>query len=132
MMRYYVRRPESILDKFLSDIQTPTHLGNNLDVYKVDNQYVVEMDLPGYKKEEISIDFKEDILSIHAKHEENQEDDQREMIYKSRTFNEVTRQIRFNEVNVDQIEAEFVNGTLKITLPLLEKVEPETKQIELK
>lgn len=131
-MRYYVRRPESILDKFMSDVKTPTQLGKNMDVYKLDNRYVVEIDMPGFNKEDISIDFKEDVLSINAKHEVKEEHNDREMIYQSRRFRDVSRQIRFSEVDVERIEAEYTNGTLSVTLPLLEKIEPETVQIALK
>lgn len=131
-MRYLVRRPESIIDKFLSDFSTPTQLGKDMDVYKEDNQYIVEIDMPGFNKEDINLDFKEDILSIHASHQQESETQEREMIYQSRSKSEITRQIRFSEVNVDDISAEYNNGTLKVVLPLVEKVEPETKQIELK
>ncbi len=131
-MRYLVRRPESIIDKFLSDFSTPTQLGKDMDVYKEDNQYIVEIDMPGFNKEDISLDFKEDVLSIHASHQQESNSQEREMIYQSRSRSEVTRQIRFSEVNVDEISAEYNNGTLKVMLPLVEKVEPETKQIELK
>lgn len=129
---YIVKRPESILDKFLSNIQTPTQLGNNMDVYKIDNQYVVEIDMPGFNKESIEIDFKEDILSISAKSVVEEEDNEKEMIYQSRRSQEISRQIRFSEVNVDEIGASYENGVLKVTLPLIEKIEPETKQIEVK
>lgn len=129
---YIVKRPESILDKFLSNIQTPTQLGNNMDVYKIDNQYVVEIDMPGFNKESIEIDFKEDILSISAKSVVEEEDNEKEIIYQSRRSQEISRQIRFSEVNVDEIGASYENGVLKVTLPLIEKIEPETKQIEVK
>lgn len=129
---YIVKRPESILDKFLSNIQTPTQLGNNMDVYKIDNQYVVEIDMPGFNKESIEIDFKEDILNISAKSVVEEENNEKEMIYQSRRSQEISRQIRFSEVNVDEIGASYENGVLKVTLPLIEKIEPETKQIEVK
>lgn len=131
-MRYLVRRPESVIDKFLSDVQTPSHLGSHLDVYKENDKYMVEVDLPGYKKEDIKLDFKEDVLTIEASYNQESENDDKEMIYKSRTKRSVRRQIRFEEVNVDEIEAEFVDGVLKVSLPLIKKVEPESKQIELK
>lgn len=132
-MNYYFRRPESIIDKFFDDFRQPTNLGRHLDIYKQDNAYFLELDLPGFKKEEISIDFKEDVLTIEAKHvEEEKSEDNKEYIYQSRRSKDVRRQIRFSGIDVDKVEASFESGVLKMTLPLEEEVVPETKQIELK
>ena len=131
-MRYYVTRPESIIDKFLSDFSTPTSLGNHMDVYRQDDQFVVEIDMPGFNKENISVDFKEDILSISAKHEDEVKDENKEMIYQSRVKKSIERQIRFAEVDVEKISAEYTDGILKVVLPCVVQPEPETKQIELK
>lgn len=132
-MNYYLRRPESIIDKFFDDFRQPTNLGRHLDIYKQDNAYFLELDLPGFKKEEISIDFKEDVLTIEAKHvEEEKSEDNKEYIYQSRRSKDVRRQIRFSGIDVDKVEASFESGVLKMTLPLEEEVVPETKQIELK
>lgn len=132
-MNYYLRRPESIIDKFFDDFRQPTNLGRHLDIYKQDNAYYLELDLPGFKKEEISIDFKEDVLTIEAKHvEEEKSEDNKEYIYQSRRSKDVRRQIRFSGIDVDKVEASFESGVLKMTLPLEEEVVPETKQIELK
>ena len=131
-MRYYVRRPESIIDKYLSDFTKPTNVGNHMDVYRQDNQYFVEIDMPGFNKEDIKIDFKEDILTISAQHEEETEETKKEMIYQSRRKHSVERKIRFSEVDIDQINAEYTNGTLKVVLPCIVHPEPETKSIELK
>lgn len=130
-MRYYVSRPESIIDKFLSDFSQPTNVGKHMDVYKQDNQFVVEIDMPGFNKENIKIDFKEDVLSISANQEETKDESEKEMIYKSRRIRNIKRQIRFSEVDVDAISAEYTNGTLKVVLPCATKVEPELKQITL-
>ena len=131
-MRYYVTRPESIIDKFLSDFTTPTSLGNHMDVYRQDNQFVVEIDMPGFNKENIKVDFKEDILSISANHEDEVKDENKEMIYQSRVKQSIERKIRFAEVDVEQISAEYTDGILKVVLPCVKQPEPETKQIELK
>ncbi len=132
-MNYYVKRPESMIDKFFEDFRQPTNLGRHLDIYKKDNAYYLELDLPGFKKEEIAIDFKEDVLTIEAKHvEEEKSEENKEYIYQSRRSNDMKRQIRFSGIDVDKVEASFESGVLKMTLPLEQESVPETKQIELK
>lgn len=134
IMRYLVRRPETIFDKFFSDFDAPNvSLGSHLDIYKEDNKYVVNLEMPGFDKEEISIDFKDDVLSIEAKHtEETSEDDNKEYVYQSRRMKNVSRHIRFYDVDVDNIEANYENGLLNITLPMIGEEEPVVKRIELK
>ena len=42
------------------------------DIHEKDGNYVVDVELPGYKKEDIGIDLKNGYLSISAKHETNE------------------------------------------------------------
>lgn len=131
-MRYLVRRPESIMDKFFEDF-TPTTLGKNLDIYKQENAYVVEVDLPGFNKEDINVDYHDDILTINAftKEEEKQEEG-KEYVYRSRKSSSVTRKIRFEDIDHDGIVGSFENGVLKLNLPLAKEVVVEAKRIEIK
>src|SRR5699024_9712715 len=43
------------------------------DVKKIDNKYIVEAELPGYKKDEISINYDDSYLTISAKKETEDE-----------------------------------------------------------
>ncbi len=66
-----IRRPTtSILDDFFNDefFLPSVNSNSHLDVYQEDNKYVVEVDLPGYKKEEINMSFNNDLLTIKAEH----------------------------------------------------------------
>ncbi len=134
IMRYLVRRPESMIDRFFSDFEVPSlNLGSNLDIYKEDNKYVLNLELAGFNKEDITIDFNNDILSIEAKHaEESNEDDTKDYVYKSRSMKSVSRKIRFSDVDVENIEAKYEDGLLQIKLPIVGEEEPVVKRIELK
>ena len=102
-MRYVVRRPETFIEKFFNEFDTPAmNLGNNVDIYREDNSYVVEIDMAGFEKSDINIDFNDDILSIEAKHEEV-ENDTKDYVYRSRKVKEYARQIRFSNIDQDGI-----------------------------
>lgn len=132
-MRYLVRRPETLMDRFFSDWDsTPMNLGSHLDVYKEDDKYVVNLEMPGFAKEDITLDFKDDILSIEATHTEETEDDKKDYVYRSRRMNNVSRRIRFNEIDVENIDASYTDGVLTVKLPKLVQDEPQPKRIELK
>ena len=60
MRNTLMRRPTtSLLDDFFNDEFFLPNITNNthLDVYQEEDKYVVEVDLPGYKKEEIHISY---------------------------------------------------------------------------
>jgi HSP20 family protein len=128
-----VRRPASLLDDFFNDEfflpSMPSQ--NHLDVYQEDKNYVVEVDLPGYKKDEIHISYDQDLLTIKAEHKEEKKEDNKRYVYRSRTCSSFTRQIRFNNIDSQTIDAKFDEGVLKVILPI-RNAEIEVKKIEVK
>jgi HSP20 family protein len=104
---------------------------SHLDVYQEDNKYVVEVDLPGYKKDEINMSFNNDLLTIKAEHTEEKKEDNKKYIYRSRSQSMFTRQIRFNNIDHTNIDAKFEEGVLKVVLPIKGETEV-VKRIEVK
>ena len=72
--------PKRYLDDSLFDFM-PTRMENAMkcDIYEKDGNYHIEMDLPGYNKENISVEAKDGYLTIKAekKNEVNEEDEER-------------------------------------------------------
>ena len=118
-MKYAVRkRPTSLVDSFLGDdfMNTFTY-GTGLDIYQKDDQYIVELEIPGLKKEDIILDYKGDILTIKAEHQSEATQDDKNYFYQSRSFHSVNRQIRFPDVDAKGIKASYQDGILKVVLP---------------
>lgn len=134
MRNSLIRRPTtSILDDFFNDefFLPSVNSNSHLDVYQEDNKYVVEVDLPGYKKEEINMSFNNDLLTIKAEHSEETKEDTKKYIYRSRSQSMFTRQIRFSNIEHENIDAKFEEGVLKVTLPI-KGVNEVVKRIEVK
>lgn len=94
--------------------------------------YLVEMEIPGYNKENISIDFDNDILTVsgvRSKVEENEGD-----IFKIKEINDKSfeRKFKIKNVNEKGITAEYSNGILKINLLYLKENEKPRNKIEIK
>lgn len=94
--------------------------------------YLVEMEIPGYNKENISIDFDNDILTVSGvrpKVEENEGD-----IFKIKEINDTSfeRKFKIKNVNEKGITAEYSNGILKINLLYLKENEKPRNKIEIK
>ena len=81
--------PRRIFDDSLFDF-VPTRMDSTMkcDIYEKEGNYHIEMDLPGYKKEDISIETSDGYLTIKAekKSEINEEDTERNYIRRERTY----------------------------------------------
>lgn len=105
--------------------------GMKADIHEKDGLYNIELDLPGYKKEEISIDLMDGNLVVSAKHEDNKEekDDKGNVIRCERSFGSCSRSFYVgNSVKAEDVKAKFENGVLNLVVPSQEKKAIETKQ----
>ena len=103
------------------------------DIYEKDGSYHIEMDVPGFSKEDISVEAKDGYLTISAEknNEVNEEDDKKNYIRRERVYGKYERTFYVGDLDQDKIDAEFNNGCLKITVPKKEEVENK-RVIEIK
>ena len=107
------------------------------DIKEKKDKYIIEMDLPGYAKENIDLELNNGYLEITAKVEENNDDtnEDEKFVRRERFFGECSRSFYVGEdITEEDINAEFKNGTLKVEIPKKEEPEklPETKKIAIK
>ena len=106
------------------------------DIKETKNSYIIDMDLPGYEKENINLLLEDGYLQVSAKVEKedhNKEDEK--FVRRERFYGECTRSFYVGDnIKEEDIEAEFKNGILKIDIPKKEEQieQNETKQIEIK
>ncbi|HLR59039.1 MAG TPA: Hsp20/alpha crystallin family protein [Pseudogracilibacillus sp.] len=102
------------------------------DVKKVNNKYLVEAELPGYKKDEISVDYDHSYLTIRAEKETNDEVKEKgKIIRRERHTGQAVRRFYVSGVDKDEIRAELNDGILKIEMPIKESEEAYSKRIEI-
>ena len=120
------------LDDLFSD--SFTKFDNSImktDVRQVENNYVLDIELPGYKKEDVQLSLDGGYLSISAKHEANDEekDQQGQIIRQERSFGSCQRSFYVGDyLEAADIKAKFDNGILQITLPCESPKPIETSQ----
>jgi len=105
------------------------------DIKEKKDKYVIEMDLPGFEKENIKLELNNGYLTISGKQENKIDEEEEKYVHKERFYGECTRSFYVGDnIKEEDIEAEFKNGTLKIDIPKKEEQKeiPETKQIEIK
>ncbi len=105
------------------------------DIKEKDNEYVIEMDLPGYEKENIDLELEDGYLKVSAKVEKEENNNENEkFVHKERFYGECSRSFYVGEdIKEEDIKAEFKNGILKVDIPKKEvKGElPEAKKIQI-
>ena len=105
------------------------------DIKENENKYTIEMDLPGFKKENISLSLKNGYLEISAKEEKENEEEKEKYIHRERFYGECSRNFYIGDnIKEEDINAEFKNGILKVEIPKKDAIDKseEPKQIEIK
>ena len=101
-----------------------------VDLYKDTDAFVVRAELPGFRKEDLTIDLADGVLTITGT---------QKAVTKTETETEpaperrVTRAVKLPEnVDVEKITAAYENGVLTVTLPKREEAKPRQVNIEVK
>lgn len=100
------------------------------DIQESENNYVLSMEMPGAKKEDIELNLHEGNLVIGYSVNEDKPEDNAKYIKKERFYGKITRSFYVGEdVKEEDIDATYENGVLKIIVP---KFKPEEKVVEPK
>lgn len=103
------------------------------DVHEQDDHYEVDIDLPGFKKDEINLDLENGYLTVHAaKALDKEEKDHRgKLIRQERYSGSMERSFYVGDnVTEEEIKAKFEDGVLKLNVPKKDAPKlPEKKTI---
>lgn len=105
------------------------------DVRETDDSYELDIDLPGFKKDEVKVDLKNGYLTISAAKSLEKENEKKNAHYirKERYSGQMTRSFYVGEeVEPKDVNAKFEDGILKLTLPKAEHKElPPSNSISI-
>ena len=115
----------NVLDDFFAT-DWPTRRSLAFDTFKVDiqdngNEYLIEAELPGIKKEEIGLSLKDGQLTITVTKDEDAEDKEKNYIHRERRCVSMSRAINLTDVSTADIKAKLIDGVLRINVPKEEK-----------
>ena len=136
MIPYTNRNSSSLMDLF-DEFERSVfgESGRRLPAFSTDirdegDHYMLEAELPGFRKEDISLDLKDGILTITAVHQDSAETrDEGGYIRRERRVGSFQRSFDVTGIDEGAITAAYENGVLALTLPKVKPVEPETKKI---
>jgi len=102
----------------------------NIDILESDKAYQILADLPGTEKEAIDLSFEDDMLTIEAAVSPRMTDDCEYMLREFGIGNFHRRFKISEDIEVNDILADYTNGVLTVTLP--KKQSAQRRQIEIK
>ncbi len=103
----------------------------NTDITDEGDHYLMAAELPGFGKDDISIDVEGDQLVIRASREQEKEEDKKKYIHRERTYGTYTRRFDISGIDTEHIGAKYNNGVLELTLPKVVEKAPEGKKITI-
>ena len=119
---------DNLSEGLLSPVSTP-----RVDVAEAKDSYELTAELPGFSKEEVTVQVKDGVLELTAAPAEAPAatDDQPRWLLKERRRATFQRSFRLpRDVDGDAIAAEFRNGLLVLTLPKKEEAKPRLVNIK--
>ena len=125
---------ESLIDSFFDDFAAPAKKvmryntpANNImktDIKDTKEGYELDIELPGYNKEDVSAELKDGYMTISAstKSDEGEKDENGKYIRRERYYGSCSRSFYVGEViTQEDIKARFENGILKLFVPKKEE-----------
>jgi len=123
--------PERFFREWNSSPQRTARLAPAVDVSEDSNAYHVTVELPGVKKEDVTVEVHEGVLTIHGEKKSEREEKKDKTHWVERTFGSFSRSFTLPSTAVsDEMKASFKDGVLAIEIP--KKEQAKARQISIK
>ena len=104
-----------------------------MNIHETDQEYEIEIQVPGYSEADLNLELTEDTLGITGTKQHEEKGAEKSVVRREWQHSEFKRSIRFaTPIKEDKVEAKLENGTLLITAPKVEPIRPKVKKIEVK
>ncbi|MDC8001917.1 Hsp20/alpha crystallin family protein [Aequorivita todarodis] len=130
-----------LLDNFLFDNKLDA-FKNNYETFSIPTvniienlpNFVVELAAPGLQKEDFTIEVEEDTMKIASKKIETNKEETNDFSFIRREFNYKSFERSFKlpeNIKVEDIQASYENGVLRVTIPKMEEKQALKKMVEI-
>lgn len=103
------------------------------DLYETNEEFVLEIGLPGFRHEDIEVTVERGILTVSGQRPARQEDESFTYHVREHTYERFSRSFQLPaSVNADDVTAEFENGMLVVTLPKAAEAKPRRIAVSAK
>ena len=127
--RRSVYDPFNLFNDFFGSSSAPAEL--RTDITDTGDAFVLEADLPGFKKENIKIDLENDRLTIKAERHSEHEENKNGCIRRERHFGSFERSFDVSGIDTANIKASCNDGVLAVALPKRPELVPDNRSITI-
>jgi len=121
---------DDVFNHFFSDRSTG-QWAPPADIVDEDEQYLVRLDVPGLKREDITISIENNHLIVRGTRKTEKEESEKNFLRSERFRGEFVRSFRLgNRAAKKDIQATYSDGVLEIAVPKAEEAKPQTIEIK--
>ena len=109
----------------------PSLMAPKVDITESDDQYAVAAELPGVKKDDLTLEIQEGVLTIRGEKKEERDEKRDKGRRLERYYGAFSRSFSLpSDADADKVEASFKDGVLTVALP--KKPEAKPAQVAIK
>jgi len=121
---------EDLMDETSKNGITPSAWRPMTDIYETKESYVFKVELPGFKKEDVKVEFSGDTLTLRGERKQEEETKNENLHRLERSYGLFERSFTIpKNVDAKKIEASLKDGILVLSIPKVE--EAQTKAIPI-
>jgi len=104
-----------------------------MNIHESDKEYTLEIQAPGFKENEVSVEFSDGVLTVSGEHKTEEKEQSENLVRREWEHASFSRSVRFaHPIKEAGIEARLAEGKLTIIAPKVEPIKPKVKKIEVK
>ncbi|HUW99006.1 MAG TPA: Hsp20/alpha crystallin family protein [Acidiferrobacter sp.] len=124
---------DNLFEGFFRPLQRRAKAGSEagsvpaMDIMEHEDEYVIRMDMPGVKREDIDITLADGVLTVAGEVKRHHEEKAGgRIVREERSFGRVSRSVRLgSHIDEGRVAAHLKDGVLELTLPKVEEVKPK-------
>ena len=125
--RLFAPRWMKEFDRFFENDFVP-----EMEVFEKNNLFTVRLDVPGLKKEELTVHVAEGVLTVEGERKHETEEEKNHWYRRERTYGTFYRTVPLPEgVNAKEVKAAFKDGVLEVTVPVRAAASPTPYKVEV-
>jgi HSP20 family protein len=123
---------QNTMDRVFDDVRRnsrsgPTSRALLLDVQETNEAYHIVANLPGVDDEQINVNLHDNVLTISAEIEQETVEEDARVLLRERSYGQVNRSVNLPQpVSNDDVEATYEDGILRLTLPKVPELQPQS------
>ncbi|WP_020534784.1 Hsp20/alpha crystallin family protein [Lewinella cohaerens] len=133
LVRFNPNLANRVFDEFFNNVPARTNFSGTLpavNVKETEDDYAIELAVPGLKKEDFKVEINEGVLTIAAERKTENEEKKEGYTRREFSFTNFTRRFTLPETADEKgISASYTDGILVLNLPKKEEAKPQPARL---